>query len=1164
MSSTINIYEANAEDFDCEGLGTLCPLEWTYKNKGIGGAVLTMTHPYDAEGRWQLIQAGRILRADVPVRTVPEIDAGALVQTAEVWTVRAGATKAQRYLYSAATKGKGKKIKLVPAGAEVTVTQYGDDRYLCYYRAQVRERKRWRWKSWRGCMDKEALDVKVETLDTSTLEKVEQAIPSVQVRPQLFRLQQPKKKDDEIEAEALPIAYDAAGILCDPYIRSQLTGVQALQRILDSAYMDTDVELYTDIGDSRVGFEKRNVNIIDALLNGDDSFVGRFGGDVLLDDNRITILRSAGVDRGFYATYGRNLVGIDSYEVSDDIVTAYLPVGETENGDPLYLDGTKYVISPNYDQFPVPHMAELKVSDAKVNKKEGVTVAVARTRMREAVAAKWEEGAHIPAITLKVKFALLGDSEEYKAFRQLDQCHMYDIVHVWHPLVCGYVDMAVCECEWDGMQERYTAITVGAPGHELSGVKVYAGSISGSVSGRQIAWNAVSAGQLQDECITTRHVQAESITAQAMNTQSLTAETAFVRSMNALALAATTAKINSITAQTISTDTLAVAFAKLVRVAATNIQAGTVTAGALDAALASIVTLTARYGTFDYATVQHLVASAMHLTQGVGECVFIENLSVAYAQIVDATLNRLVLRSREGNYYELTIDDDTGAVSTKQVTVTSEEAAAGQTTGGRNIVETDITAAHMATADLQATFALVNQIDAARIDVDQLFAREAFIQALTTSQIFTGEGALTISAMRTATETAQAAAHDAQDAADEAQATADAKADPLTGTASGHPIAIADGASAALGGLVIYGKSTQSGTPMPDSPVAISTAGGGGSLQLVSARDAQGTGAITAALPTPNGLPGIPVSSGGNYTDANNQQWICDTVDMAAGTYTRRVGTAVCDGSTDEGWTLSANLNYIFGFSSAFAHTIGLYNSDTLEATAAPHMTSWSTGRTISTWQGNDVQVGESYISGAARLWIRTGYSTLAAFKAALAANPMTFIFPLPTPVTTPLTEQQRAALMTMRTFSGGTVLYNDGGADMAVVYATQAGGGGYVETVRQGLDAGIGQARSAATAAQGTADEALELAQSMAAEQSLWFTFDPDRGFIVQRKDESGRPVSIWSTVTDEVGFHIANSQVKDYVFSAERDRVVAQKLSIGDVIVKASASGGQVWVRG
>lgn len=42
-------------------------------------------------------------------------------------------------------------------------------------------------------------------------------------------------------------------------------------------------------------------------------------------------------------------------------------------------------------------------------------------------------------------------------------------------------------------------------------------------------------------------------------------------------------------------------------------------------------------------------------------------------------------------------------------------------------------------------------------------------------------------------------------------------------------------------------------------------------------------------LPTPGGLPGIPVASGGTYTDSTGQQWICDEVDFAAGVYVQRI-----------------------------------------------------------------------------------------------------------------------------------------------------------------------------------------------------------------------------------------------------------------------------------
>ena len=48
-------------------------------------------------------------------------------------------------------------------------------------------------------------------------------------------------------------------------------------------------------------------------------------------------------------------------------------------------------------------------------------------------------------------------------------------------------------------------------------------------------------------------------------------------------------------------------------------------------------------------------------------------------------------------------------------------------------------------------------------------------------------------------------------------------------------------------------------------------------------------------LPTPTGLPGIPVTSGGNYTDPHGQQWVCDEVDLERGVKVQRVDTAAFD-----------------------------------------------------------------------------------------------------------------------------------------------------------------------------------------------------------------------------------------------------------------------------
>ena len=235
----------------------------------------------------------------------------------------------------------------------------------------------------------------------------------------------------------------------------------------------------------------------------------------------------------------------------------------------------------------------------------------------------------------------------------------------------------------------------------------------------------------------------------------------------------------------------------------------------------------------------------------------------------------------------------------------------------------------------------------------------------------------------------------------------------LFGSETGNPVTVDDAFAAPLCGLTIYGKSTQDGTPTPDAPVPIVSAGDGGSVtvKVTGANVLEGTkpgvkstvygvtyttykngvlitGTATAdfsmalhkdtihrltrgiyyltasglspsvtlnfyfigrfssdlqnqeviltrdvefslrlevlkgatvnttvqvaltrnkiaayspyheqllTLPTPNGLPGIPVTSGGNYTDPSGQQWACDEVDLARAVMVQRIDKAALD-----------------------------------------------------------------------------------------------------------------------------------------------------------------------------------------------------------------------------------------------------------------------------
>ena len=115
----------------------------------------------------------------------------------------------------------------------------------------------------------------------------------------------------------------------------------------------------------------------------------------------------------------------------------------------------------------------------------------------------------------------------------------------------------------------------------------------------------------------------------------------------------------------------------------------------------------------------------------------------------------------------------------------------------------------------------------------------------------------------------------------------------LIGSEIGNPVSVSDAFSAPLCGLTVYGRSTQDGTPTPDAPVPIVSAGDGGTITVTVGDGADGQ--QTIALQTPNGLPGIPVTSGGNYTDASGQQWVCDEVDLERGVRVQRVDKGAFD-----------------------------------------------------------------------------------------------------------------------------------------------------------------------------------------------------------------------------------------------------------------------------
>ena len=356
----------------------------------------------------------------------------------------------------------------------------------------------------------------------------------------------------------------------------------------------------------------------------------------------------------------------------------------------------------------------------------------------------------------------------------------------------------------------------------------------------------------------------------------------------------------------------------------------------------------------------------------------------------------------------------------------------------------------------------------------------------------------------------------------------------LTGSETGNPISVDDAFSAPLCGLTVYGRSTQAGTPTPDAPVPIVSAGESGSVAVkvtgknlldsalmnptfsdkgISAKlNSDGSYTISGTstvdgniilwvggglnntvplftippgsyysnvlifyydgktrtskknaftllepfritgiaydksyainerynfliapqlefgstatayspyreqllnLPTPTGLPGIPVTSGGNYTDSTGRQWVCDEVDLTRGVRVQRVNavdlsTCKITGTTE--LAVTKRLSIMLPIRGRDYKTEALCNK---------------------------LRFFVSFTQDSPHFYVDTANAQV--FIPIGAKNPeegeYILFYALATPIETPLTPDEIAAYKALTTYGPDTVVQAGDGAGVKLVY---------------------------------------------------------------------------------------------------------------------------------
>lgn len=205
-----------------------------------------------------------------------------------------------------------------------------------------------------------------------------------------------------------------------------------------------------------------------------------------------------------------------------------------------------------------------------------------------------------------------------------------------------------------------------------------------------------------------------------------------------------------------------------------------------------------------------------------------------------------------------------------------------------------------------------------------------------------------------------------------------------------------------------------------------------------------------ATIPTPNGLAGKSVSSGGSYTDSNGQQWICDEILKYAdgsGEFVQRVISEVFDGITNKVNAVNISTEYGVSFSSSaknntlmnklvvksgnsydllcshFVTKFALYNpSTTKDYGCGIYRTS------ANIWFSIDKNT-------ASKIGINVDTATVEQFNLWLQENPITVYGILAEPIRTQLTVEQIAEIEKVCTFYPVTNISNDADCGMKVTY---------------------------------------------------------------------------------------------------------------------------------
>lgn len=548
---------------------------------------------------------------------------------------------------------------------------------------------------------------------------------------QLFRIYEVVEDENYVTVRARHVWYDNLKnySLWKGAENTDYTGAEVSRNILGNALYSNKSRVASDCTDtlkgSELDFERKN--IVECFLDPESGVCAKYGLNLIRYNWDFYVLKEVGYNRGFVVENGKNLLGVQRKENIEDVVTRVAAYGKNENGDIIWLNnnGLKWVDSENIGDYDYP-MAEILDTGLQVGKDDVTAANIQAKMLAEAQKRFTEDHADLPLVEMTIEFISLGDTEEYRQYRGLDKVYLYDILAI-KDTVRGYQYTAqVVAVEHDILTGMLLSVKIGKLDNWDGTRKISKWQVP-EISGENIRLKSILAGSFAPGAIFGQDIANGTLTVNHLVAHTITADAIAAKTITAAEIAAGTITGDEIAAGTITADKIDVE----------DLAAAFIEVNVLEAAIASIAE--AEIGSANIGFAQIVDADIQNLIahDAVTDRYFIHKLMVENAQLVTATVGELIVKASDNHYYKLDINAQ-GQLATTDVTntLTSAEITAGVTSDGKStIIETDLLVSDLSATNMKAINALIDKITASRIDVQELFARQATITQLNTVDI---------------------------------------------------------------------------------------------------------------------------------------------------------------------------------------------------------------------------------------------------------------------------------------------------------------------------------------------------------------------------------------------------------------------------------------------